>query len=513
MMHEEKGYLEVSNFRKLLLVLSQVPMDPREALKEFVSNARDALFEAGISNGRVQIFLHRKGKRSFIQISDHGIGMDKTKLKYIATHLCDSDKLKKMGLEGHKAIGITSYLQLANECHIVSRPQKNGKSYCLILPTRADIEDVERSDGPTWIVREEEKRSREIPGTDVYLLGIDSEASRVLTMKKIADHLKNRYRSALLKGEFNIQICEGKRAEYVRPEKYSGEVFPISRIPTKWGFIDFNLYISPPSSRQRKVALVGEGGATIYDDISDLDEFDHLPWTSNQVEGEIRCPFLKPTTSRIGGVVRHREKFPIFLAAVKSIEENLSEEIKRKTKEYEERIDQRIFTHIRKIFHNVIKELEDLESPFKTPVASTTGEEKTGIIKDILDRIIGGKTKKDRRRKGTATVPVIDPTSLEKTKQQFRPLPSFYPKEFEENKSHLRSELDKDQGVIYYNDRHPDYLDAKRNPDHSYLLNYMLLIGVKEYVIYNNPHGNEIKISEEMIRFLSRARKHIPKQL
>src|SRR4030043_329365 len=116
MSNGERGTIKIGNFTNLLIILSEIQRDPRDALSEFVSNGRDALVQEEIANGTVRLNLQRQGGGLSIMVTDDGIGMSKDKLHYIATHLCDSDKVNMENMIGHKGIGIISFLQLSDEC-------------------------------------------------------------------------------------------------------------------------------------------------------------------------------------------------------------------------------------------------------------------------------------------------------------------------------------------------------------------------------------------------------------
>jgi hypothetical protein len=73
----------------------------------------------------------------------------------------------------------------------------------------------------------------------------------------------------------------------------------------------------------------------------------------------------------------------------------------------------------------------------------------------------------------------------------------------------VRSRFDPDEGVVYYNDRHPDYLLLKA--DEQALLNYLATLVAKEYVVYNNPRAASDELAEEMVRMLIRVRRHLPR--
>jgi len=499
---EERGTVEVGDLTNLLTILSEIPRDPRDALGEFVSNGRDALVQLDMSGGKVMVNLERKKGVLSIQVSDDGVGMSKNKLHYIAHHLCDSDKVNLPNMIGHKGIGIISFLQLADECDIVSRSSQSLESYCLVL--RRDLL-------PDYLVRLEKDKARPIFGTDVYFPIIHKEVARVLTRLKVYEHLKNRYRSALLRGEFGLRLYENRQGGVVLPDQYKGEPFSKHEIRTHYGYVELSLYIWHSPTQRRRVTLVGEGGVTIYDDISELDEFDCHPWNSDQVEGEIRFSILRPSSTR-RGVVRDSRKFPAFVKAVKSIESLLEREVDQITKEHEKRISRQVLTHLRVIFSKILRELEDVESPVRVPFRTAIGELGSGQVVDELDRVPAGQKRRKRRRKGDATLAVVDETKEGEVKRRYRPLPVVYPKDFEESKQHLRSELDRDQKVIYINSSHPDYR-LERAEGLASFLNYIVLVTTKEYVVWNNPGADQVTIGEDMIRYLVRARKYMPRRL
>jgi len=73
-----------------------------------------------------------------------------------------------------------------------------------------------------------------------------------------------------------------------------------------------------------------------------------------------------------------------------------------------------------------------------------------------------------------------------------------------------RSRFDPDAGIVFYNDRHEDYLVAK--DDEPAQLDYLATLVAKGYVLYNNPNVSNDDLAEEMVRMLVRVRRHLPKR-
>lgn len=74
----------------------------------------------------------------------------------------------------------------------------------------------------------------------------------------------------------------------------------------------------------------------------------------------------------------------------------------------------------------------------------------------------------------------------------------------------VRSRFDPDQGIVFYNENHPDYLMVKESE--PALVDYLSTLVAKEYVVYNNPRAEPNDLGEEMVRMVIRVRRHLPKR-
>jgi hypothetical protein len=86
-------------------------------------------------------------------------------------------------------------------------------------------------------------------------------------------------------------------------------------------------------------------------------------------------------------------------------------------------------------------------------------------------------------------------------------LPSIEP---DPNPGDARSRFDVDTGVVFYSERHPDFLLVK--DDEPSLLDYLATLVSKEYVVYNNPRAQPEDLAEDMVRMLVRVRRHMPRR-
>jgi len=180
---------------------------------------------------------------------------------------------------------------------------------------------------------------------------------------------------------------------------------------------------------------------------------------------------------------------------------------------------------VRRTFGRVLKELDDLDNPMRTAIGTQPGqgallrEEPAGASSS--DRPLEGEDRTDQPE--ASEVPPIDelvqrhhppeevvteaPPEAKPASRRSRSLPTLLP---DPSPDGVRSRFDPDEGVVYYNDRHADYLLLKA--DEPALLDYLATLVAKEYVVYNNPRANGDELAEEMVRMLVRVRQHLPRK-
>jgi len=509
-MTKEQVRFRIGSMARAVLITGQVYQDPKDALNEFVSNAADEYAQAGRRGGRIRIVLQRRGRHPVIAIEDHGRGMTADRLREVARNLFRSTKAGDRRTIGEKAIGILAFQQLGGRCDIVPRPETSAQTVAIRLRRGQAVAELDP---------DERRRPRPEAGTTVYIGDLDPDALRVLTLRKLVDYLRRRRSVALARGDYQIEVIEGRRSEIVSPEEPDGIRLDLPARRTAWGQIEFALYASPRSDRHRRVAVVGTGGTTIIDDLAEIEEFDGPPWSSDQIAGRIALDALKQTTGR-RAVLRDREAFPIFVEAVRSIEPVVRHMIERLAREVDISVSERLSEEVRRIFGRVLKELADIDNPMHTPTGTEPGD---GAVLDV------GRTRLRWRPMGTMPtasgppalsvdelipaprVPeprTADPVRAIPIAGRSKALPSIAP---DPSPDGLRSRFDDDAGLVYYNDRHPDYQMVKS--EEAALLDYLSTLVAKEYVVFNNPRAAPTELAEEMVRMLVRVRRHLRRGL
>jgi hypothetical protein len=498
----EKIRLRIGNLAKAVLVSGQAYQDPKDALNEFVSNCADEYVEAGRRGERIRILLRRRGRYPVIVVDDVGRGMSPDRLREVTRNLFESSKAGDKRTLGEKAIGVLAFQQLGGRCEIVSRTEDNPETWVLRL---------ERGKA-TALLEHERRRARSAPGTTILLSDLDPDVIRVLTQRKVVDYLRSRRGPALSRGDYEIEVVEGRSSEIVLPEKPDGIRLAVPPRSTLWGRIEFALYVAPADGRNRRVAVVGRAGTSIIDDISGLDEFAGRPWDSDQVSGQIVFEALQQTAGR-RALLRDREAFPVFVHAVKAIEDAVAQTLERVNREIDAQTADRLSEAIRKIFNRVLKELADLDNPMRSATGTERGEgglldaattneeieEHTGRpppnIGDLLNRPVDA---------------VRDDTNIDSARPESSNssrLPTVAP---DPEPGEARSRFDPVDGIVYFNESHSDFLMVKESE--TMLLDYLSTLVAKEYVIYNNPRAEPSEIGEELVRVLVRVRRHTPRR-
>jgi hypothetical protein len=506
----ERVRLRIGNLAKAVLVTGQAYQDPKDALNEFVSNAADAYAEAGTRGERIRVVLRRKGRYPVVMVDDAGPGMTPDRLREVARNLFESAKAGDDRTLGEKAIGLLGFQQLGGRCEIVSRAAEGDGTWTLVL-------DRGRADAN---LHREKRRARATPGTTVYLSQLDPEVLRMLTQRKVVDYLRRRRGPALERGDYSIEVVEGRTVELVTPTEPEGVRLSIPPRPTLWGRLEFALYVTPDTSSERRVAVVGRGGTTIIDDISELEEFARPPWTSGSVSGQVVFEALQQSAGR-RAVLRDRDAFPVFHEAVLSVEPLVEKTLERLRQEVDEQAADRLSETVRKIFGRVLKELADLDNPMRSPAGAVPGE--GGLLDPPPED-------EDRERPGGggAGGEAPEPSPLDDVvppdgSQPPAPEPDVRPGRPDERRSRAlptvepdpnpgtdRSRFDPEAGVVFYHPTHVDYLLVKN--DEGALLDYLATLVAKEYVVYNNPLASAPELGEEMVRMIIRVRRHLPRR-
>lgn len=527
---EETVPLAIGNLTNAIDLLGNVYNDVRDALNEFVANAYDEIVLGCIPQGVVQVKLLPSAKPPRIVIADNGRGIPREGLVRIARSIADSEKLASatpsQEVIGEKGIGILGFQTLAERCQIVSRHFSTPETWCLELVKGKSTASLRPLDRGSLL---------EIPGTEVHLLGVDERTFRVLTLPKLVEYFRERWRRPLAGEVFSLQVVHGRRAERVRPGKFDGDLF-MTRVRTDLGFVEVELYVGPRTQARKRVSVLGAGGVQVVTDLALDPEFDHHPWNSDQVQGEIRFSPIRQTTGR-RGIQHDRRAFPLFAAAVQVIEADLAARIERFNREQESQADNKLSKAVREAFRKAMSEIEALStSGLRVKIADPSGQEGAGSLFDTEaaaaaeaaggagqgeeaggERVQpAGKPKDGRpgadepREEGH---PGAEKGIVEGENGRTRQSPAgalnYRPIAFEN--SALRSRYNEALRTIEINSIHPDYRRA-RQQDRRVFLDYLVLLVGKELALLNYQGIDPTELMEKYAELLARVQLHLPRR-
>ncbi len=222
-----------------------------------------------------------------------------------------------------------------------------------------------------------------------------------------------------------------------------------------------------------------------------MEEFEHPPWSGDQVSGRIQFPAFQRSAGR-RAILRDDEAWPILVEVVRSVEPLVSAMAAKVRAELDRDTADRMGDQIRKIFSRVLRELDDLDNPMRTPMGDEEGE--GGLLSGLSPS--GGSDPPRDGDSGDRGDPREDSPSIEDLAPD--PGPDQPPPVSEGAKPSARrskrlptvavdpspgrdrSRFDPEASVVLYNQDRPDFLMLK--DDESAMLDYLATLVAKEYV-------------------------------
>ncbi len=182
----------------------------------------------------------------------------------------------------------------------------------------------------------------------------------------------------------------------------------------------------------------------------------------------------------------------------------------------------RLADTVRRIFGRVLKELADLDNPMRTPTGTEEGQ--GALLAEEPPRESArqgsvGEPRDTEEEESPALADLLPEPEVEEPEESppprsarpnggSRALPTLMP---DPSPDGVRSRFDPKQGIVFYNESHPDYLMLKDSE--QALIDYLSTLVAKEYVVYNNPRAEPNELAEEMVRMVVRVRRHLPRRL
>ncbi len=141
----------------------------------------------------------------------------------------------------------------------------------------------------------------------------------------------------------------------MQPREFSGRLIhqlPVPQAPL--GEIYLELYLTEPKHEPR-VGLY-RSGTRVLECLTELEAFEHPPWTDRCLEGIVNAPFLNLTPGTRTGIVRD-QAFSEFCAAMEPVAETLKELVEEQRRAEEDRTSRQMLRTIQKAFREALLSL------------------------------------------------------------------------------------------------------------------------------------------------------------
>lgn len=290
------GNLRIGDHWNAITIIALSQSNPLKAVAELVENSIDA---------RAKTIVITRGKEKgqhYLRVRDDGEGVRKNAdgepdFHYVATHVCDSVKrqLKAQGaggLQGEFGIGLLSFWTLGEDLLLTSAGE-DGRAYQMHL----------RKADPSYRITHRPTLVAE-PGTEVLIKGI-LPGIKNFSGDKIQWYLASELRDRIRHSGVSIRVVDRTaRAEYkVEPRQFEGRLLHEldGALPVQ-GEVYAELYLHAHSPANA-VSLY-RSGTRVLGNLTELEAFARMPWTSGYVQGIIDAPYLNLTPGTRLGVIR-----------------------------------------------------------------------------------------------------------------------------------------------------------------------------------------------------------------
>jgi hypothetical protein len=492
------------------------------AFKESLNNSIDARLNDGVSI----VLIANKEQKNLIQ-TDNGIGMTLDQLKAIPQSIGSSQKRFQEGKIGRRQFGFLAFLSFARGCRIISRKIGQGdEGYNFLHLQREEIEGQKPTASYDVLNAKQIKDLGLVPiehGTYVLIDGIEKEDlfDNYFSPPKLARLFGELYSPLIREGDVSITVkgtgYRNRKPIQVHPPEYKGEKVLDEIIEVEYtgkdektgekvgkiGNMDILLYIDPEASAGK----VGHynNGLRIMSSLTSLEEFNHAPWNTGKLVGEINEDFLPLNISNTAPLPNSK-RLEIFQDALRRYETNLNSRIKRlvvsRQKSKEEEFAEQLLRHFDKAYKDFYDAISSLSRGFGR---SDKQKQPKGIVNGIIDKGGGKGRRKIGREQRRDTGKKDFGKGIKKTLSGNYSV-SFEPFDIEEN--HKMSRLDEHMGVIAINTSHSEFENLESEKDKRIYSSSLIATRIAQGEL-TKVRGKEVLDEETGIEWMVNLREHL----
>ena len=343
--HTASGRLRIGDDWNAITIIALSQSNPLKAVAEFVENSIDARAR------NVFIVRGKEHGEAYLSVTDDGEGVPRDEdgapnFRYVATHIGDSLKRRlkaqgATGIQGEFGIGLLSFWTVGEELTMASTGT-DGRLYQMRM----------RKGNPGYTVTARAALVARA-GTELKIKPL-LPGIRQMSGEKLQWYLASELRDRIRQSGVNVEITDRQaRKRYkVEPRRFGGRLLhDLRRAGTSLGEIYLELYLAEPAP-DNFVGLY-RSGTRVLANLTELDAFQRLPWTTGYLQGIIDAPFLNLTPGTRTGVIQD-EAFGVLLDALAPVETQLTELVEEQRRAEEEQASRELLRAIQRAFQEAL---------------------------------------------------------------------------------------------------------------------------------------------------------------
>jgi hypothetical protein len=352
------GRLRIGDEWNAIEIIASTQTHPLKAICELAENALDA------GAAEVVIVRRRTHGALFLEVIDDGQGVARDAdglpdFARIATHVCDSMKRHlaerdRRGIHGEFGIGLLSFWSLGETLRMVAAGA-DGNLYEMQLDRG----------NRTYTVRPV-RGQLSAGGTRVIVGPLLPATRNIVTGEKLQRYLSEELRDRIRNSRASVRIFDhlSHKQLLVEPREFSGERLPVAaRWATPFGEVLAELYYRPDGDGADAGVAVCKDGTRVLRDITELEQFQHSPWTDGLLVGVLDFGSFALAPGTRSGIVPD-ERLMAFAAAVQEIESGVLGEIAQRDAAESDRASRDILRQVQRAFVSALRDLPSNEYLF-----------------------------------------------------------------------------------------------------------------------------------------------------
>jgi hypothetical protein len=351
------GRLRIGDEWNAINIIARTQTHPLKAVCELAENALDA-------GAREVVIIRRRAQgEMYLEIIDDGQGVVRgpdgiPDFGRIATHVCDSMKRQlaereRQGIHGEFGIGLLSFWGLGETLRMLS-PGTDGRLYELQLDRGKRNYTVRPARGRLATA-----------GTRVAVGPLLPATRSIVTGEKLQRYLSEELRDRIRNTGATVRVIDRVTHKQftVEPREFTGQRLTLPRPATSWGELFVELYLSPDAANACRGVAVCKDGTRVLRDVTELEPFQHSPWTDARIEGVLDFAAFSLAPGTRSGIVPD-ERLMAFVAAVQTLEPEIMNEIAQRDHAESARASRDILRQVHRAFVSALRDLPSNEYLF-----------------------------------------------------------------------------------------------------------------------------------------------------